>query len=113
MYATQRPTVEYRQKQPGDTTSNEPYLIVADRLRFKGDDRVWAGGKVTIDRSDFAARSDSMLMNQTSGFGVLVGSPSVQGRGRATTAEAGRNYTLGGTRTQLPLAQRGLPGWEA
>ncbi|PYO73300.1 MAG: hypothetical protein DMD64_07740 [Gemmatimonadetes bacterium] len=56
MYATQRPTVEYRQREAGDTTSQEPYIIVADRLRFKGDDRMWAGGKVTIDRSDFAAR---------------------------------------------------------
>ena len=34
----------------------EPYLIVADRVRFKGNDRICAGGKVTIDRSDFAAR---------------------------------------------------------
>ena len=115
MYATQRPTVEYRQNPPGggDTTSNEPYIIVADRLRFKGDDRTWAGGKVTIDRSDFAARSDSMMMNQTSGFGVLVGSPRVEGRGRATTAEAGRNYTLVGTRIELTLAQRDVRGVKA
>ena len=115
MYATQRPTVEYRQNPPGggDTTSNEPYIIVADRLRFKGDDRTWAGGKVTIDRSDFAARSDSMMMNQTSGFGVLVGSPRVEGRGRATTAEAGRTYTLVGTRIELTLAQRDVRGVKA
>jgi len=115
MYATQRPTVEYRQNPPGggDTTSNEPYIIVADRLRFKGDDRTWAGGKVTIDRSDFAARSDSMMMNQTSGFGVLVGSPRVEGRGRAATAEAGRTYTLVGTRIELTLAQRDVRGVKA
>jgi len=115
MYATQRPTVEYRQNPPGgrDTTSNEPYIIVADRLRFKGDDRTWAGGKVTIDRSDFAARSDSMMMNQTSGFGVLVGSPRVEGRGRATTAEAGRTYTLVGTRIELTLVQRDVRGVKA
>lgn len=108
MYATQRPTVEYRQNVPGDTLSNEPYLIVADRLRFKGDDRMWAGGKVTIDRSDFAARSDSMLLDQTTGFGVLVGKPSVEGRGRSTTGEAGKNYTLVGTRIELGLAQRDI-----
>jgi hypothetical protein len=108
MYATQRPTVEYRQNVPGDTLSNEPYIIVADRLRFKGDDRMWAGGKVTIDRSDFASRSDSMLLDQTTGFGVLVGKPSVEGRGRSTTGEAGKNYTLVGTRIELGLAQRDI-----
>jgi len=108
MYATQRPTVEYRQTAPGDTLSNEPYIIVADRLRFKGDDRMWAGGKVTIDRSDFAARSDSMLLDQTSGFGVLVGKPSVEGRGRAVTGDSGKSYTLLGTRIELGLAQRDI-----
>jgi len=108
MYATQRPTVEYRQNQPGDTLSHEPYIIVADRLRFKGDDRMWAGGKVTIDRSDFAARSDSMLLDQTTGFGVLVGRPSVEGRGLATSGQVAKNYTLVGTRIELGLAQRDI-----
>jgi len=111
MYATQRPTVEYRQTQPGDTLSNEPYIIVGDRLRFKGDDRMWAGGKVTIDRSDFAARSDSMQLDQTTGFGVLVGSPRVEGRGRGGgggTGDAAKGYTLVGTRIELGLAQRDI-----
>ena len=108
MYATQRPTVEYRQNASGDTLSSEPYIIVGDRLRFKGDDRMWAAGKVTIDRSDFASRSDSMLLDQTTGFGVLVGKPSVEGRGRATTGETGKSYTLVGTRIELGLAQRDI-----
>ncbi len=106
MYATQRPTVEYRQTQTGDTLS-EPYIIVGDRLRFKGDDRMWAGGKVTIDRSDFAARSDSMQLDQTTGFGVLVGSPRVEGRGREG-GDAAKGYTLVGTRIELGLAQRDI-----
>jgi len=110
MYATQRPTVEYRQGAAGDTSHVEPYTIVGDRLHFKGDDRMWAGGKVTIDRSDLAARADSMLLDQTTGFGVLVGSPSVEGRGQGTTgaAEAGKRYTLVGTRIELGLAQRDI-----
>jgi hypothetical protein len=112
MYATQRPTVEYRdQPRPSaDSTAPEPYIIVADRLRLKGDDRVWAGGKVTIDRSDFAARSDSMIMDQTRGFGLLIGGrPSVEGRGRAGTAQAGKKtYTLVGTAIALTLAQRDI-----
>ncbi len=51
MYATGRPTIDYR----GSADSAEPYVIVADRVRFKGNDRIWGGGAVTIDRSDFAA----------------------------------------------------------
>ena len=106
MYATQRPTVEYRQRPTGDTAANEPYIIVSDRLRMKGDDRVWAGGKVTIDRSDFAARSDSMMLDQTRGVGVLIGgTPSVEGRGGGGSA---KNYTLVGTRIELALAQRDI-----
>jgi len=108
MYATQRPTVEYRQSTPSDSAQQEPYIIVGDRLRFKGDDRMWGGGKVTIDRSDFASRSDSMLLDQIAGFGVLVGNPSVEGRGRTTTGDAVKNYTLVGTRIELTLAQRDI-----
>jgi hypothetical protein len=110
MYATQRPTVEYRQAQSGagDTGvgSQEPYIIVADRLRFKGDDRMWAGGNVTVDRSDFSARGDSMTLDQTRGFGVLVGNPSVEGRGTSAAGDSGKTYTLVGTRIELGLAQR-------
>src|SRR6266511_175316 len=115
MYATQRPTVEYRQNEPGDTLSHEPYIIVADRLRFKGDDRMWAGGKVTIDRSDFAARSDSMMMDQTKGFGVLVGTPielalvqrdvrgvKALGKGKAT----GSDWVLTADTIDLRIADR-------
>lgn len=113
MYATSRPTVEYRQRATGDSAAQEPYIIVADRIRFKGDDRMWAGGRVTIDRSDFASRSDSMMMDQTQGFGVLVGTPSVEGKGRAGAGEAGKGYTLVGTRIELALQQRDIRGVKA
>src|SRR5204863_6721693 len=56
LYASSRPTIDYH----ATADSGEPYVIVADRVRFKGNDRVWGGGRVTIDRSDFAARGDSM-----------------------------------------------------
>ena len=113
MYATSRPTVEYRQGATGDSAAQEPYIIIADRIRFKGDDRMWAGGRVTIDRSDFASRSDSMMMDQTQGFGVLVGTPRVEGKGRAATGEAGKSYTLVGTRIELALQQRDIRGVKA
>ncbi len=113
MYATSRPTVEYRQGTTGDSAAQEPFIIIADRIRFKGDDRMWAGGRVTIDRSDFASRSDSMMMDQTQGFGVLVGTPRVEGKGRAATGEAGKSYTLVGTRIELALQQRDIRGVKA
>ena len=92
LYASGRPTIDYR----ANPDSGEPYVIVGDRVRLKGNDRMWGGGKVTIDRSDFAARGDSMELDQTAGFAVLVGNPRMDGKG----AQA---YTLVGTRIELEL----------
>ncbi len=92
MYASGRPTIDYR----GSADSAEPYVIVADRVRFKGNDRIWGGGAVTIDRSDFAARGDSMQLDQVAGFGLLLGKPRVEGKGT-------ESYTLTGTRIELGL----------
>jgi hypothetical protein len=97
MYASSRPTIEYR----AAADSGEPYLIVADRVRFKGNDRMWGGGQATIDRSDFAARGDSMQLDQTAGFGLLIGQPRVEGKGA-------RPYTLTGTRIEFGLAGRDI-----
>lgn len=97
MYATQRPHIDYRGAGASDTS--EPYVIVADRVRFKGNDRMWAGGKSTIDRSDFTAQADSMQLDQTSGRALLIGSPRVQGKGP-------QGYTLTGTRIELVLEAR-------
>jgi len=97
MYASGRPTIEYHS---ADSGGGEPYVIVADRVRFKGNDRMWGGGRVTIDRSDFAARGDSMQLDQAAGFAVLVGKPRVEGK-------SARPYTLTGTRIELGLQGRG------
>ena len=95
MYSTGRPTIDYH----ATADSGEPYVIVADRVRLKGNDRMWGGGRVTIDRSDFAAQGDSMQLDQPAGFGVLVGTPAVEGKGA-------RAYKLTGTRIELGLAGR-------
>jgi len=97
MYASGRPTIDYRSSAPPD--SAEPYIVVADRVRFKGNDRMWGGGKATIDRSDVAARGDSMQLDQAAGLGVLVGKPHVEGKGA-------HPYTLVGTRIELGLQAR-------
>jgi hypothetical protein len=57
---------------------------------------MWGGGAVTIDRSDFAARGDSMQLDQVAGFALLLGKPRVEGKGT-------ESYTLTGTRIELGL----------
>ena len=62
VFADGRPTIDYV---PRDSTGaeQEKYVIVGDRVRMKGEDRLWAGGRVTIDRSDVSARADSMRLD--------------------------------------------------
>ena len=103
-YATQRPAIDYRGAGASDTS--EPYVIVADRFRSKGNDRMWWGGTVTVDRSDLAARGDSMSMDQTAGRGLLVGHPSVTGKGSQT-------YTLTGTLIEMGFTQREMTAMKA
>ncbi len=102
MYSTGRPRIEYGATTPGAKPA-EPYIIVADRVRLKGSDRLWAGGKVTIDRSDFAARGDSLRLDTGKpGDGTLVGgNPVMRGLGRDS-------FNISGRRLDLKLDQREL-----
>jgi hypothetical protein len=102
MYATQRPRIEYVTKDSAGKVA-EPYIVVADRVRMKGNDRIWAGGKVTIDRSDFAARGDSLYLDTGKGSaGTLVrGDPVLRG----TKADS---FNLRGKRIDFQLDQRAL-----
>ena len=101
MYSTGRPRIEYATATPGARPS-EPYIIVADRVRLRGSDRLWGGGKVTIDRSDFAAKADSLRLDTGKGDGTLVGgSPIMRGLGRDS-------FNVSGRRLDLKLDQREL-----
>lgn len=94
IFAIGRPTIR---SFPADSAGarGEPYVIVADRVRMKGDDRIWAGGKVTIDRSDFAARGDSLFLDSGNGDrGELIGTPSMKGTGRDSFELTGRHIDL-------------------
>ncbi|MDH4132706.1 MAG: hypothetical protein OEV95_12970, partial [Gemmatimonadota bacterium] len=95
-YAIGRPTINsYPQDAAGER--GEPYVVVADRVRLKGNDRMWAGGRVTIDRSDFSAKGDSLYLDSGEGQeGQLVGTPSMRGLGRDS-------FELTGTRIGLAL----------
>jgi hypothetical protein len=102
MYSTGRPRIEYATADPG-MKPGEPYIIVADRVRLKGNDRLWGGGKVTIDRSDFAARGDSLRLDSGKGSdGTLIGgNPVMRGLGRDS-------FNLTGRRLDLKLNRREL-----
>jgi hypothetical protein len=102
MFATGRPTINYF---PSDTGGQppEPYVIVGDRVRLKGDDRIFAGGKVTVDRSDFASRSDSLRLDTgPGGDGSLIGGrPLLRGLGADS-------FSITGNRIDLELEGREL-----
>ena len=101
MYSTGRPRIEYGANDPGAPAA-EPYIIVADRVRMKGNDRLWAAGKVTIDRSDFSSRGDSLRLDSGKGDGTLIGgNPIMRGLGKDSFNIAGRRLDLRLNRREL------------
>ena len=83
MFATGRPRIQYfadrlRRRSRPSPTSSSPTGCAS-----RADDRIWAGGKVTIDRSDFALASDSLRLDTGKGSdGTLIGGkPVLRGLG--------------------------------
>ena len=103
-YSIGRPTIKYIPKDSAGGKA-EPYVIVGDRIRQKGENQVWAGGKVTIDRSDLAARGDSLwLRTGKDGRGSMIGSqPTLRGFGKDT-------FDLTGQRIDFTLDEKDLTG---
>jgi hypothetical protein len=96
------PKIQYFPTDSGGKAA-EPYVIVGDRVRFKGDDRIFAGGKATVDRSDFSSRSDSLRLDTGAGSdGALVGGrPVLRGLGADS-------FSITGNRIDLKLDRRDL-----
>ncbi|HTT67045.1 MAG TPA: hypothetical protein VMF70_03360 [Gemmatimonadales bacterium] len=81
-YARGRPTMHFYSAPSGTRPdSAEPFVVVADRSRMRGNDQMWGGGNVTIDRSDLAARGDSAELDLGHAVGALLGQPQVNGTG--------------------------------
>jgi len=102
MYADQRPTITMPVKDSVTGKTTEPYVIVGDRVRTRGNDRVYSGGRVTIDRSDFKGRADSLFLDSGKGSnGALIGQASLK-------RVASDSFDLVGKRIDLALEQREL-----
>ena len=79
-----------------------PYLVVADRIRMRGDHEMWAGGRVTIDRTDLAGRSDSLALDTGErGNGFLIGTASIFRPAADSFRLSGRQIDLALERKQL------------
>ncbi|MGQ0703786.1 MAG: hypothetical protein ACT4PM_11700 [Gemmatimonadales bacterium] len=100
-FADQRPRLTLPVREEG-ARAPEPYVIVADRLRLRGQNRMWAGGAVTIDRSDLRGRGDSLELDTSPiGTGALIGRASIRRTAQDT-------FALAGKRIDLTLANREL-----
>jgi hypothetical protein len=91
LYATRRPLVEYL---PTGNNTQEPYLIRAAQVRLRGDNQAWAGGAVTIDRSDFSAQADSTVLDIGTGEGLLIGHAAAAGTDSASYDLRGRRIAF-------------------
>lgn len=100
---TGRPTINFypkrdtlRTRAADDTT--RPFVVVADRVRMLGNDRMWGGGRVTIDRLTLHATADSAHLDLAADRGTLLGSPVVSDTGEGSYRLLGRRIDFGLTR---------------
>ncbi len=101
LYADSRPTMTLRRRDSLGRP-DEPYVVVGQWVRQKGDDRTWAVGRVTIDRSDFRGRGDSLFLDTGAGSrGVLAGRATLE---RTATD----SFLLRGSRIDFTLDDREL-----
>ena len=101
LYADQRPTLTLAARDSANRVT-DPYVIVADRIRMRGEDLMWAGGTVTLDRSDLRGRSDSLQLDTGKGSaGALIGHASIRRAAEDSFAIAGRRIDLALTKKEL------------
>lgn len=100
-FADQRPTLTVVSRDSAGRTG-EPYIVVADRVRTRGQDLMWGGGTVTIDRSDLRGRGDSLQLDTgKAGAGALIGHAGIR---RA----AEDSFALTAKRIDLTLVKKEL-----
>lgn len=101
-YAEQRPTLTIAVRNPAPNTTRDPYIVVADRVRTRGENLMWAGGTVTIDRSDIRGRSDSLELDTgQAGAGALIGHATIRREAQDSFALQGKRIDLGLVKQEL------------
>ncbi len=101
LYAVSRPRVEYRVL--GD--SADPYVIVGNQVRLKGNAAATVTGNVTVDRDDFAAVGDTVTLELEVGRGVLVKDAAVRSRDTSGYTLRGREIAFRLMNGQLTWVQ--------
>jgi hypothetical protein len=81
LFAKERPTIRFFPANRTSPRDTEPFLVVADRTHMRGNDEMWGGGNVTVNRSDLAARGDSAWLDLGRDAAQLIGHPEVNGTG--------------------------------
>ncbi len=102
LYATARPTIHFFSARDSGRADRRPFVIVSDRVAMRHNDRMWGSGRVTIDRDDLNARSDSAFLNLADSLGYLIGVAEVIGRDTAAPADS-NTYRLTGQRIRFEL----------
>ncbi|MGE0553794.1 MAG: hypothetical protein AB7R55_10240 [Gemmatimonadales bacterium] len=94
VFADRRPTVEYF-IEDSTTRNPEPYVIVGDRVKMNGGEALYVAGRVTVDRSDLKAGSDSLWLDTgEANAGQLLGNANLKGGDRDTFDLTGKTIDL-------------------
>ncbi|GEM_PF-403321 len=107
LFAARRPTVTITATDSTGADA-EPYILVGDRVRIRGNTRFWSGGSVTIDRSDLRAQSDSLELDTGAGeSGLLLGRAEIHRLAADSVDLTARriDFTLDGSEVTYTLAQ--------
>lgn len=101
--ATGRPLIHFFPPRDTSRDATRAFVVRADRVRMRHNDRMWAGGRVEIDRRDLTARADSASLNLGDSVAVLTGGPPYV-IGRDTTQPSDSNtYRLDGRAIRFDL----------
>lgn len=104
--AYSRPTVAYAVK---DSLGGRqaPYIIVGNTVRTLGNDVIYAGGAVTIDRQSLKGSADSLWLDSgKKQAGQLIGRASL--RSQPDTTKPNQGFTLTGRVIDIGMSNREL-----
>ncbi len=107
LFAARRPTVTLAATDSAGAAA-EPYILVGDRVRVRGNTQFWSGGNVTIDRSDFRGLADSLDLDTGEGqHGLLLGRAELHRLAEDSVDLTGRriDFTLVNREITYTLAQ--------